>query len=105
MAIGYCCSVMEGWLNKTGERGFSVAVTDDKVFNSGLLFVLEARAITTEDTESASISASCPLFLSMHIVIKFCPSCGTRLKMHYEPFRDELTIVAGLLQSLGDASS
>jgi hypothetical protein len=105
VAIVYCCSVMEGLLSWTGQRGFSVAVTEDNVFHSGLVFVLEARAIAAQDLESASISASCPIVLAVHVVIKCCPSCGVPLKRHYDQFRGELTIVAGLLKSLGIASA
>jgi hypothetical protein len=99
--IRYCCSNFQWALEHRGTRGLSLAITEDKALGTGLVFVLEARSIDKEHEGSFRNPTEIPIYIASHVVIKFCPWCGTKLKRHYSRFKGELAIDSELSKYLG----
>jgi len=93
---------MDGTLGSRDTRGFGVAITEDKLLGTGLIFVLEFRSINVEHEAVFQGPPGIPIGLVGRVCIRFCPWCGANLKRHYSRYKDELHIVPDLL-GLGEA--
>ena len=109
MSIKYCCDTLRGHLESRGNRGISLAVTgapeyagSDCVFESGPVFVLESRAISEADLQTAAGLRRLPDLPEqhgLHQVLSVVQSAP--LAKHYARFQSELPLVPDLLKEFG----
>ena len=87
--VKWCCPAFKNSYEDHNSRGDSVIVYED--YNGAVVFAFQFRALD-RDKLHLHPESKVPLTLMTERTIRFCPSCGKKLRRWYKKYGNQLCL-------------